>query len=347
MPYQVEGSSWKNIFAVPGSVVDDHIKLTGGASLKVLLVFLRRGGNSTPGEIAAFLNLPLADVLDAFNYWTHLGVLTLLPEEEDALPGALETRTVPKTGLVYTIAPNNSSHPQQAQPKKSETQPPAKKPGSERKRLTTGQINEMSRSDQNISYLLQEAQSVLGKPLSPVATDTITSLYSYYGMQPDLVLMLLQYCLSLGKDNMRYVEKVAAGWIESGIDTHEKAEREIMRAMERSTVSQKVRKLFGITDRVLIASEMEHIRVWTEELHCSMDLISLAYERTIEQKGKLSFPYITGILQSWSSKGITDIRQATEDMKRGKRKAPGVKQPEPEASYDMGELERLITYGEV
>lgn len=337
MPYYVDGPLWSSAFAVPSPIVDQHLKLCGGAALKVLLLLLRRGGDADLGEISSFLNLPQADVQDAINYWVHLGVLRQTQEREASQPSAAAHTPAPAPVLSYTE--------EEDQPEEQSSSKPAMRV--ERRRLTTREINEMGKQDQNIAYLLQEAQGVLGKPLTPVSTDTIVALYSYYGMQPDLILMLLQYCVSMGKDNMRYVEKVAASWMEAGIDTHEKAENEILRATRRQSAEEQIRRMMGIYDRALVSSEREYIRVWTEEMNCSMELISLAYERTIEQKGKLSFAYINGILQNWRSKGITTVKQAREEMLQNAGKWKRENTPPPAksaASYDMEELERL-TYG--
>ncbi|MGI6404214.1 MAG: DnaD domain protein [Oscillospiraceae bacterium] len=339
MTYYVDGPLWSSAFAVPSTIVDQHLKLCGGASLKVLLLLLRRGGDADLGEIASFLNLPAADVQDAINYWVHLGVLRQTQESDAVRPSA----PAPAPAAAVLSYTEEKDKPEKASPALSPT--PAMP--MERRRLSTREINEMGKQDQNIAYLLQEAQGVLGKPLTPVSTDTIVALYSYYGMQPDLILMLLQYCISMGKDNMRYVEKVAASWIEAGIDTHEKAEKEILRATRRQGAEEQVRRLMGIYDRALVSSEREYIRCWTEDMNCSMELIGLAYERTIEQKGKLSFAYLNGILQNWRSKGITTVKQAREEILQNAGKWKREKAPAPAksaASYDMEELERL-TYG--
>ena len=41
MSYSINLGSWQSIFAVPSDVVDKHLKLAGGAQLKVLLWVLR------------------------------------------------------------------------------------------------------------------------------------------------------------------------------------------------------------------------------------------------------------------------------------------------------------------
>ena len=44
MSYTIDLGQWNSIFAVPASVVDNHIKLATEAQLKVLLYILRNSG---------------------------------------------------------------------------------------------------------------------------------------------------------------------------------------------------------------------------------------------------------------------------------------------------------------
>jgi len=330
MGYRIDSTLWDSVFAVPGKLVDEHLKLCGGAALKALLLVVRKNGDVQPEQISDFLGLPVADVLDALNYWIHLGVLTETTAEQPRATEGLHPAT-------------NTSHRPQQKPKEDipSAKQPTPEPGSFRRKLAPKQINEMSQKDKNIAFLLQESQTILGKPITPVATDTITGLYSYYGMEPEVILMLLQYCVSQNKDSMRYVETVAAGWIKAGIDTHEKAEQEIVKAFEREKLENIIRRLFGIHDRTLIASERKYVSDWKEQ-GMSVDLIGLAYERTIEQKGKLSFAYINGILQNWRAKGINSTGQAMEEM-RGKNTSP----LQTSNSADLDEMEQIYKYGDI
>jgi len=337
MTYQLESALWSGVFAVPGAVADEHLKLCDEAALKVLLLILRRGGEVTSEEIVDFLGADSRTVTEAVGYWVRKGVL------KEPMPAATPTpAAVPKEPVVRAFP--RSAPPKEPAKYTQPDQPPppvAVLPGRARRKLTTRQINEMSKGDDTIAFLLREAQMIIGKPLTPVATDTVTALYSYYGMNPEVVLMLLQYCVGQKRDNMLYIEKVAASWIELGIDSLEKAEREILAAAERTGQEADIRRLLGISDRALITSEKEYIADWKEQ-GIPNELVGLAYERTIEQKGKLSLPYINGILQNWRQKGITTPAGALQDMRTGKNT--------PAKGGDPGrldELERIYKYGDV
>ena len=323
MGYQLESALWGSVFAVPGTVVDEHLKLCDESALKVLLLILRKGGEISCEEIAGFLGASPQTVAQAVSYWVELGVLKgPVPPPQPQKPAA-------------------KAPPASAEPPAPPRPAAAHLPGRERRKLTTRQINEMSKGDDTIAFLLREAQMIMGKPLTPVATDTVTALYSYYGMNPEVLLMLLQYCVSQKRDNMRYIEKVAASWIEMGIDTSEKAEREILSAVELAGQEAVIRRLFGISDRALISSEREYISSWKEQ-GIPNELVGLAYERTIEQKGKLSLPYINGILQNWKTKGISTPAQAMQEMRAGKKTSAESGNP-----GSLDEMEQIYKYGDV
>ena len=341
MAYHVGNGIWDGVFAVPNIVADAHLKLASGLSVKVLLLVLPRGGQVEIPEMAALLGQSATDIQDAVNHWVAQGVLA-------------EAGTACSETEVLTVqAPAPAEEPSAAPLRKETVLAAAPEPdtgprkvttlSSSRPRLTTQEINELARQDENITYLLQETQTVLGKPLTPVASSTMASLYSYTGMQPDLILMLVHYCVSIGKDSMRYIERVADDWMDKGIDSHEKAEAEILRLTRQNGMENKVKTAFGIYDRSLVPSEKEYIRTWTDVYKLELDLIRLAYERSVEIKGKLSFAYINGILGNWHKAGVTTPAQALEEIKSGKGKtAP---QKETGSSYDIGEMEKMINTG--
>lgn len=351
MAYHLGNGIWNTVFAVPSVVVDEHLKMASGLSVKVLLLLLRRGGGMEPGEVAVILGQSTADIQDALNYWVQAGIIHRSTENAPDKP-ALANPPVQQLTPVLQYQQLSESK-EELQPSSAPLEPATEDTrkiatlSSKRRRLTTQEINELAEQDETIEYLLQETQSVLGKPLTPVSTDIVVAMYSYYGMKPDLILMLIHYCVSLGKDSMRYIEKVAADWLDKGIDTHEKAESEILRLTKKNTAEGKIKAAFGIHDRGLISSEKKCIQTWTEQYGLDIALITLAYERTIELKGKLSFPYINGILTNWYQSDIATPAQALQEMRDNRAKQQELAGEGVRSSYDIGELEKMINYGEI
>lgn len=351
MAFRLGNGIWSGVFAVPDAIVDDHLKLASGLSVKVLLLLLRHGGDISVERLTTVLGHAAVDIQDAVNYWVQVGVIVSAEESATTVASDFEPANVPdivnKTDQIQSSQslaapvppPTPALSPEPA------SQPVTKVGAGRRQRITTQMINEMAKEDTNIAYLLQEVQAVLGSTLTPVATDTVVALYTYHGMQPDLILMLIHYCVSIGKNSMRYIEKVAANWLDRGIDTHEKVEAEILRLTQSDEIEYKIKSAFGIYDRNLITSEKKYIQTWVNEYQMDIALIQLAYERTIERKGKLSFPYISGILTNWHKKGVHTPAQAMQEL----REKPANKNhpSSSDSSYDMDELENMITYGEI
>ena len=97
----------------------------------------------------------------------------------------------------------------------------------------------------------------------------------------------------------RQLETVAIDWADKGIDTFDKAEEYISRLEEIHSNEHKIRSVLGIYDRSLTQTEKKYIKAWTEDLNVSPELVSLAYDKTVENTGKLSWAYMNKILTSW------------------------------------------------
>ena len=52
-------------------------------------------------------------------------------------------------------------------------------------------------------------------------------LHDTDGLPVGVIIMLMQYAVSVGKGNIKYIEKMAISWANEEIDTVEKAENKI------------------------------------------------------------------------------------------------------------------------
>lgn len=344
----VENGIWRSVFAVPAEIVDSHLRLAGETQLKTLLAVLRYGGGIDAQALCQVCGKTLPDILDALEFWRERGVI--VPEGEEKPSLRYDELPAP---IAQAPAEPPNPEPAALEPVKTvETAPDGQKittVSSRRRRLDRLEIAELAEKDENVAALLQETQAALGKTLNAVAIDTVVSLYSYYGLAPDLILMLIHYCVSTGKDSLSYIEKTASSWVESGITTHEKAEAEILRSTKSNENEKKVRAAFGVFDRALIASEKKYIRAWFEEWRFDTPMITLAYERCVEMNAKLSFPYINGILKNWHGKNIRTPMEASRETRDETRRPAAASNPrkpaEQAASYSLDELEKLIDQG--
>lgn len=221
--------------------------------------------------------------------------------------------------------------------------PPARAGIAPPQRPRPPEIQSMALRDPQLKSLLSEAEAVLGKMLTSSDLSTLVSLYDWAGVPADVLITVIGYCKSIGKQNMRYIEKVAVSWLEQGIDTFEKAEAHLCEAVETDTQAELVMSAFGIHGRSLTPKETAFVRQWFREFRYDLPLLRLAYERTVDRTGKVSFPYIGKILASWHEKGV----RTPEDAARldGERSTARAQAERAGSSYNIDEIEARLLNG--
>ncbi len=263
------------MMSIPCSVADRFLNVATGVQIKVLLCLIRFADMAlTKENIAKQCNVSVDDVADAIDFWIKSGVLV-------------------RRGASLSFGGIESTQAQTLPHYNSES------------------ILERKEGDSGFSYLVDEVQRVLGKTINHNDASVLLAMYDNLGFSPDLVLHLISYCKSNGKTNFRYIEKVAIDWHDGGVDTFEKAETLIRTLERKARLETSVAVYFGIDGRSLSKKEREYIEVWSQTLGMSLEMIKEAYEVCIDKKGKLSFPYINGIIVDWHKKGyktVSDIK---------------------------------------
>lgn len=304
--YTVNPNEYKKIFAVPSSVAEKHIKTAGALSLKVLLLVLSQP-QITVNKLAEALNTSEADIKDAANFWIVNGIFT-----SDAAPSSSEVDATDKS------------------PIKRVSQAPV--------RLSGKELESRVRESDDVKFMISEAERHFGKNLIPSEASVLVSLYDFAGLPVDIIIMIISYCASINKNNMRSVEKFALDWIDKGIDSHEAVAAHIKELTLKNSNESAVKSAFGIFNRSLTTKEKNFINSWFSQMHFDIEMIKLAYEKTIDSTGNLSFPYINKILASWSEKGITTPSQAMEEQKVDIKMRKASSAP----SYDLEGIDKLI-----
>ena len=172
--------------------------------------------------------------------------------------------------------------------------------------------------DEKLQMLLVTAQKILGRLPSANSTIILYGLYDWLSMSPELILRLLEYCAEMGKKDLRYAEKVAVSWHQMGITSCEMADEYIERQNKKNKYGYSLKKIFGITQRNYTPTEQRYVDSWYE-LGFSAELISYAFDYTVTQTNKLSFPYMNTVLLAWNDKGIKTEEQARESVESFKR----------------------------
>ncbi len=324
MKYCVNLGCWNSVFAVPSSVVDEHIKLAGAASLKVLLYILRHSGKEIDDdELSKLLSLSKEDVSDALGYWITCGVLCRKGEF-----------------LAPAEIVREEKEPQAESVPEIKTPPVPKKQKKERISYNFDECAEIMAKDKSIEEMLLAVEAILNKQLTHREISLYVTLTHWYGFNAKLVPMLLHYCKTAGSLSSSYIETTGLGWIDEGIDTMEKAEAKVRGKADSRAAWRKVSSLLEIDRAKPSAKEEAFSSQWVNEWKMPDGLINEAYERCINQKGKLSFSYMNGIMKKWHENDIVTLETLRKyEEKNAEEKSSGGRF---EPTYDKSEIEQIL-----
>ncbi len=317
MHYKVNGNLLKDSFAVPAIIADKHLRLAGGEQIKVLLLILRNSDKSlSVGEIAKALKYTESDVEDCLQYWILTGVISEEEGESEA-----PKKYIPKTDTQKKPSP-----------------PPAPSvpaaPVIEYSRPGQEEIATRMSESKEIADLFSELQVIMGKTIGYDGQCTFLLLHDRFGLPPEVIYMLADYCVKIGKPGYSYIEAVGKSWAEAEIDTIDKAAEKIASLDETDKFWKRFILAAGLNNPKPTQKQIAYIEKWTVKQNMSFDLIFTAYEEMAEHTGKLSFAYMDKILDGWYAAGYK-TKQDIENAKKVKTevKAPG---GASSASYNLG-----------
>lgn len=236
-------------------------------------------------DISNALGVLESDVVSAFKYWDSVGVVKFTNADDGDF--SLEFKELSEKTVT---------------PKKADETAPAKEV-TEKPTYTAKEIAIYIENNKGIKNMYELATKILGKPLSTNDTIILYSFYDWLRLPKDVILVLLEYCVSLGKTSMRYIEKVAISWADQEINTIRRANKFVNKQNERQSYLSNLKKILQIKDRDFSEYELKYIDEWTSTLKVSEEEVKKAYELTIINTSKLSFPYMNKILVSWRENG--------------------------------------------
>ena len=278
MEYNINLGVWQSIFAVPSVIVDQHIKLAGAAQLKVILWILRYAGhNFTVEDLAASLSMQQADIRDCIQYWVQTGVIAV---NEGNIEPVQQTGTEEKAAAEKECPTENPSETPPPEP-----QNPSEPKETKKKRVLSRPekpdpkyIAQRTLNDKSIEFLMHSADEIFGRITSNNDKATLLLMNEYDGLPVEVIIMLLQYAVSIGKCNMRYIEKMAISWADEEIFTLEAADEKIKRLTGGRNAARIVQRTIGMDEHSPTEKEVKMADTWINQWKFTSDMIRKAYE---------------------------------------------------------------------
>ncbi len=329
MSYSVNPSVFKSIFAVPTEIVDNHIRLANEHQLKVLLWILRNStDNPDIDKMCAALKIEKSDAFDYLQYWVLMGVLSGNDDTYAVKPTAEKAEVKPEVEKTAKAAPAKKITA-------DETTPPPPRPSS-------AEILTRLEESPEIGHLFNEAQVKLGKTIGYDGQCTLLLIHDHYGLPVEVIFMMIDYCVSVGKSNYGYLQTVGKDWGQREIDTIEKAAEQIAVLRASNSFWKEYAIAVGLPSTRPTPKQLEIVRHWREDLKYDLEMIMLAYESMMDIKGQYNLIYLCKILDSWFEKGIKTPDDVAKDAKEFRESKNKKKKTESttEASYDLDEFKK-------
>lgn len=199
-------------------------------------------------------------------------------------------------------------------------------PADELPQYTVNDVLKRSERDGAFKAILAEAERLLGRSLSSPDLKTLFGIYDHLALPPEVILLLLNYCVELFREkygpgrlpSMRSIEKEAYSWVNNEILTIEQAEEYVADRKNRHSLAERIKAALGIRGRELTATERKYVYSWIE-MGYDDTVLAVAYDRTVTNTGSLKWSYMNKIVTSWDQKGIRSLRDIEEKDRRTRR----------------------------
>jgi len=276
-----------NCISIPKAAFD-RLHAASEFDLRVLFVLssmIHEGGSADSAAIAASLNTDSAEVAASLGFWRGAGVIAKIGVAENDISLRSEQSPSSKSSLSEV---NSSDRLFSQVHSNSNIAPPT---------YTGAEIEHLFMQKSSLRILINECQNLTEKMFSPSEVSKVVALSDFLSLSDEYILLLFSHFKELDKTSVSYIVKAAYNLVKEGIETYSDFEAYIRTKEEVKTLEGRIRTLIGAQNRTLGKKERDHIAQWSAKGY-DFDKITAAYDETVDKIHKVSFPYMSKILEN-------------------------------------------------
>lgn len=266
-----------NFTPVSNVFLEKYMPKARGEFVKVYLLMLKYNISSEPGVnssvLASTLNLLESDIMNALNYWNDEGVIKLVPIDK------MNNFSIEFLSLDEESIENS--------------------------RENINILEALNNSE--TTDMLKDIEKILARPLSSKEMEIYLGWQRDFAFPSELILILIEYCSSKGKNNFRYIEKVAESWHDMNIKTVEEAQHHIKQNEDKWSKIRRILSYLGMNTSEVMKPQEEMLEKWLFIYKFNMDIIQKACDICFERLNRADFKYIDGILSKWNQNNIRTL----------------------------------------
>lgn len=287
--------------------INDFMPMADGTYVKVYLLGYKYANDKDESievnneTISKHLNIPLSDVLKAWDFWEEKGIIRKHPKDnEDKYDYSVEFLSLKQLYIKNNFKPITSKNS-----KKEDAQ------------YYTCSVEDLIEANKvaSIQKMFNSISHIIRRPLVPNEKKKILEWMYNYNMTTEVIVRAYSFSVEKrNKKNVNYVEGIIRNWYDMNITNGKALDEYFKTKDERFYRYERIMKAMGFSFRPPSEAEMKVIDKWFDEWKFAMDIVLKACENT-KKTSNPSISYIDGILSSWLKKGIKKIEEIEEKDK--------------------------------
>ena len=276
--------------------IDKYMTVARGEFVKVYILLLKCTTTGEPGVtsdiIAAKLGLLESEVTNALKYWSNEGVIKLVPLDK------MNNFEVEFIDLSRVESTENEK------------------------------VNLLSALEKNSNKdMLKDIELLLNRPLSNKEIEMYLSWTQELGFSLELILYLIEYCVSKEKRTANYIESVALAWDDSGIKSIEDANEYMANFEDKWVKIRTILKYLNMQKNDLMKTQQDAIEKWLFTYNFPMEVILKACDICSKNLNKANINYIDKILSNWFEQNLKTLKDINAIESNYKAKLNNQKKP--------------------
>jgi len=315
---------YKNkIINIPAETILPELSSATREELAVLIAIIAEPEFDV-SALSAKLNITESTLISAVGTWTRKGAVSVIEQQSTS---AVQKPDSPKTQPVQTeanvaVSQENTKKPVIISNKTKSAddgKPAFILQSSTLPHYSVDEVADYLEGNSTTSNLIDSCQMILGKVLNAAETAIIIGLIDHLSLSPEYVMLLFAHAAKMGKQSVRYIEKLALSFFDRGILTYPELIEEVSAKEAAADMEAYIRKLIGIGRRAYTDAEHEMIDLWTNKYKMNEEMVKHAYEITIAKTNEPSMPYMNAIIENWHKAGYANLEEITNAEEAYKR----------------------------
>lgn len=274
--------------------INDYMPMANGTYVKVYLLGYKYAHdrdeniNVRNETISRHLDIPLEDVLRAWDFWEGKGIIEkIYSEDGDRINYGIKYLNLKQLYIRNNIGLIGNK--EETVSKKSNTFD----------LIDANKVPAINNMFNSIDYIMRR-QTV------PSEKQKILNWIHDYNMNPDVIEKAFIYGVERkGIRRLAYVEGIIRNWYDKGLTNMEAVVESFKLEDENYYRYEKIMKSLGLENRPIREDEKATIDKWFEEYKFDLEIILGACQR--DKNPRTSIKYVNGILKSWYENGVKNL----------------------------------------